>query len=316
MSNLHKLKNSDVRNYESAKEIGIQATADKFNICVESVKRSIRRAKETGDREPFEKSKSRLLHEISELYTKEELKALANSLYKERPKRLLSFDGDEVRIGIMTDTHIGSKFFNPSWFATALQEFEDYNCSLIIHTGDVTEGMSNRPDHFLSLEKVGYKAQKEYAISLFQDVQIPIYAIAGNHDEWYLKAIGADIVEDISKELPNFHYLGMHEADITINGVRVKLWHGKDGAAKTISLRPQNILDILADKPDLLLLGHDHKRIYFKQDKTHVIACGALSEQTDFMRYSKLKNMAGFNIVDLIIRDGSIIKIAPMFYDL
>jgi predicted MPP superfamily phosphohydrolase len=57
--------------------------------------------------------------------------------------------------------------------------------------------------------------QKKYAVELFgQWTDTDIYAISGNHDRWYIKSNGANIVGDIDRELKNFEVV-YKPADIT-----------------------------------------------------------------------------------------------------
>ena len=173
-----------------------------------------------------------LYSQLKERFTVDELKAIASGTRKETDSRtqVINFDCEEIVFGALTDSHIGSKYTDESYIVSALEEFEKQNCSFFIHAGDVTEGMSGRDGHTYELTHIGYKAQKEASVRLFSKWKKPAYYLSGNHDLWYMNKanIGADIVEDITQNIPNAVYLGQHEGDLIINGVTLKLWHGED----------------------------------------------------------------------------------------
>ena len=113
----------------------------------------------------------------------------------------------------------------------AFEEFKKEKVDFIVHSGDVFEGMSNRPGHIYELDQIGYDKQKGYGIKLFgQWTDTPIYAIDGNHDQWFIKSNGARIVSDLDSAIPNFNFIGHGEGDISLKGkATLKLWHGEDG---------------------------------------------------------------------------------------
>lgn len=125
-----------------------------------------------------------LLLKIKSRYSPTELQVIANG--NTSPTEIgeghLSFEGEDVCFGVMGDTHIGSKYTNEAFVDAALEEFDKKNCAFFLHTGDVSEGMSGRDGHCYELTHIGYKAQKEAAIKVFQPWKKPSYFIAGNHD--------------------------------------------------------------------------------------------------------------------------------------
>jgi len=217
---------------------GEEQTLNKFDISSESLNRYLREAKERG-LEGIGISKS--IRDIISNYSESELLAIAKGGrvmpgYAKPP--LISFEGERIRIGHITDTHIGSAYFNDERLYQAFDEFKKEKVDFITHSGDVTEGMSHRPGHIYELTELGYDKQKEKAVSLFsQWGDTDIYAIDGNHDRWYIKSNGAIVVKDIASVLSNFHFLGHDEADISLKGkVVLKLWHGEDGNSYALCL--------------------------------------------------------------------------------
>jgi predicted phosphodiesterase len=261
-----------------------------------------------------------LLLKIKTRYSDVELQAIANGKASkiERGVSHLTFEGEEICFGVMGDTHIGSKYTDERYIQAALDEFTKRGCSFFVHTGDVTEGMSGRDGHCYELTHIGYKAQKEAAIKAFTPWTRPSYFIAGNHDAWFMNKgnMGADVVEDICKELPNSKYLGINEGDIFINGCNIRLWHGEDSSSYAVSYRLQKLVESFSggNKPGCLLAGHTHKQGYFFERNIHTLSTGAIQFQSAWMRYKRLAAHTGFHVVKMAIRDGQVVWFEPRFY--
>lgn len=300
-------------------EIG---AAELLGITVESLKRRIREAKELDIyKESATTIQSKYLNKILETYSEAELKIIAEGKTQilEKSKKLdINFEGNRVKIGVMTDTHIGhQKFYEQRLFA-AFEEFKKRKVDFVCHAGDVTEGMSHRPGHIYELTHLGYDQQKKYAVELFgQWTDSPIYAIDGNHDRWFLKSNGALIVKDIDRELSNFHFIGHDEGDIKLNdNVSIRLWHGEDGNSYALSYRVQKILESLqgGDKPSIMFCGHTHKYVKLFERNVHAISIGCLEDQTKWMRGKRLAANPGFGIYDITFNNNGITRLNESFY--
>jgi len=259
------------------------------------------------------------LESIAKRYSKEELSLLAkgrliNAEQQARP--VINFDGDDVVIGFCTDTHWGTKYSPKEYWTAFLDECKREGVSMILHAGDVTEGMSGRPDHVYSLTHVGFSAQIDYAVELFSMTDLPIYCIDGNHDRWGIKSGGVMVVSDIAKRCRNVTYLGHDEADVVIKGSVWRLFHGEDGSSYASSYRVQKLIESFTGgtKPNVLLVGHTHKQIYIFERNIHAVSGGAMCRQSAWMRSKKLVNHDGFHIIRATIRDGQVVRFSPTFY--
>lgn len=257
--------------------------------------------------------------QISGRYSADELRAIAagrgiNPTQQSRP--IVNFSGDIVTIGYFTDPHIGSRFFDDSLWLSFLAECRAQKVQRILFTGDLIEGMSNRPDQIYSLSDIGFSAQMEHAERLLSMSEFPIDAIDGNHDRWGLKSGGVFAVRDIAKRIPGMTFLGHDCADVIINGSKWRLWHGEDGSSYATSYRIQKIIESFTggDKPNVLLCGHTHKQAYIFDRNIHAVSGGALSTQSDWMRSKRLPNHTGFHIIRATIRDSEIVSFSPTFY--
>lgn len=136
---------------------------------------------------------------------------------------------------------------------------------------------------------------------------------------WYMKKgdIGANIVKDICEKLPNAHYLGMHEGDVTVGNCKIKLWHGEDGSSYSTSYRLQKIVESFSggEKPAILLCSHTHKQGYFFERNIQVVSLGSMQKQSAWMRYKRLAAHVGFFIIKMSIdREGHVLWFEPRWY--
>lgn len=215
----------------------------------------------------------------------------------------INFSGKKVCFGAISDTHMGSIYYHKNWFREAFRIFNRENCKFITHSGDITDGLSNRPGHVYKLTHIGYDQQKKFAINQFKTHnknKIPIYCVDGNHDRWFIKSSGAIIVKDIANEVDELHFLGHDIADIKLKNLIIKLWHGEDGSSYATSYRPQKIVESLTggEKPDILIAGHVHKQGYFFERHIHVVSAGAMCSQSSYMKSKRLANHAGFSVIE------------------
>ena len=260
------------------------------------------------------------LQAIADRYTPEEIRLLAqghrhNPEQRERP--VINFDGHEFVAGFCTDTHWGSQYSPREYWTAFLTECRRLGVKTIFHSGDVTEGMSNRPDHVYSLTHIGYSAQIDYAVELFNEASdFTIYVIDGNHDRWGIKSGGVMVVQDIAKRCPHVHYLGHDEADIPINGTIWRMFHGEDGSSYATSYRVQKLIESFTGgtKPHVLLVGHTHKEISMFERNIYAVSGGAMCRQSSWMRSKKLVNHDGFHILRATIGEGQVKSFSATFY--
>ena len=116
--------------------------------------------------------------------------------------------------------------------------------------------------------------------------------IAGNHDLWWIKKCGADIVRDICSKREDLHYLGSDCEDLKIGRLKIRLYHGKGGGSYAKSYKIQKYLDSIAPEeiPHILQTGHIHQAFYMKQGNTHCFQTSCLQDLTPFERSMGFNN--------------------------
>lgn len=214
-------------------------------------------------------------------------------------------DLSHLRLLLISDTHLSSKYDRVDildyLYDKALATATDY----VLHAGDVTDGLSNRPEHIYTLKYTSYTEQRDYVVHEYPSTPIPTYLISGNHDLWWLKKCGADIVEDIASLRPDLHYLGSDCEDINIGRLRIRLYHGKSGQSYARSYKLQKYLDSIPAEslPHLLVTGHIHQAFYMKQGNTHCFQTSCLQDLTPFERSMGFNNDKSVWWVDVYFDD-------------
>lgn len=318
--------------FECAEEYGTDFAASKYGISRETVRRKCREVKsylkenESKTKEKEVKdivTREKYAEIIADKYSLAELKAISQGFNPNTSPIEPIHDfvsGDWVKIGVLSDTHLGSKYTNPNFIYDAFEIFDQEDVDMIAHSGDVHEGMSNRAGHVYELSHIGYTAQKNHSVGVFKHwTKTPMYFIDGNHDRWFVKNSGAYIVEEMCKDIPNAIYLGQDEGTIWLNAektVDCRLWHGEDGNSYATSYRLQKLVESFAggSKPNVLIAGHVHKQGNFMIRNVHCFSAGCIQAQTPWMRSKRLAAHPGFWILNLKVGDYGISRIQSEWF--
>jgi len=199
---------------------------------------------------------------------------------------------EHLKLLLISDTHLASKFDRVDILRYLYQEAEDRNVDYILNSGDIVDGLSGRPQQIFELKETSYTGQRDYAIDKYPKSDIPTYMISGNHDLWWVRQCGADIVKDICSKRDDLHYLGSDCEDLMIGKLRIRLYHGAKGQSYAKSYRLQKYLDSIPSEelPHILQTGHIHQSFYMKQGKTHCFQTSCLQDLTPFERSQGYNN--------------------------
>lgn len=297
-------------------QIGRCKLSSVANVSLPMAQRFLKKQRQATINHSQEKGRVATAIATSGLSEQEVLMLLQSA--KNTPKKVASshkWGRDSFKIGVVADTHFGHQKSNGEWWARTCDFIGREKCQLVLHIGDITEGMSGRPGHIYELDAVGVTAQVNLAAQRLAMLPCSVEAITGNHDAWTMKAVGVDIGEMLQGKLPGkYKHLGADEADVVIDGVTIKLWHGGDGSSYATSYRTQKFIEGLTggEKPHILLSGHAHKSIYHTCRNVMVFESGTLCGQTGWMRGKKLAAHVGFWIIEVWpAPDGGIERIRP-----
>ena len=221
---------------------------------------------------------------------------------------------EHLRLLLISDTHLCSKYDRLDILRYLYDKAEDRGVKHILHSGDFTDGRSTRPEHVYELKELSYDGQVQYCIEKYPKFSGQTYVIQGNHDDWWYKSTGSEIVKSIAKDREDIVYLGPDVADMRIGKLKIRLFHGAGGGAYAKSYKLQKYLDAIPmeERPDILQTGHIHQSFYMKQDKTHCFQTSCLEDQTPYCRGMGLGNDKSCWWLDIDFDDkGNIHSITP-----
>lgn len=229
------------------------------------------------------------------------------------------WDGTKViKIGIMGDTQLGSKYAQLTYLNQFYDICEAYGITDVYHTGDVTEGLKMRVGHEYELYAVSADDMRDDVITYYPKRNgITTHFISGNHDASIFKQVGYDICQAIANARPDMHYLGRDCAVINLTpNCTLELRHPWDGTAYALSYKPQKMVEAMESdsKPNILAIGHYHKAEYLFYRNVHVLQTGCFQAQTPFTRGKGISTHLGGWIVTIRVSDdGTIQGFAPEF---
>jgi len=226
----------------------------------------------------------------------------------------IPYNLEHLKLLLISDTHLCSKYDRLDILRYLYDKAEDKGVKHILHSGDFTDGRSTRPEHIYELKEPSYAGQVEYCVEKYPKFSGNTYAIQGNHDDWWYKSTGSEILKSIAKDRDDIKYLGADSADLKIGKLKIRLFHGVGGLAYAKSYKLQKYLDAtpLEDRPDILQTGHIHQSFYMKQDNTHCFQTSCLEDQTPYCRSLGLGNDKSCWWLDIDFNDkGNIYSITP-----
>ena len=223
-------------------------------------------------------------------------------------------DLEHLKLLLISDTHLCSKYDRLDILRYLYVKADELGVKHVLHSGDFTDGRSNRPEQVYELREPSYEGQVDYCVDKYPTFDGKTYVIQGNHDDWWYKSTGSEIVKAIARRRDDIVYLGADVADMKIGNLKIRLFHGSGGGAYAKSYKLQKYLDTipLAERPDILQTGHIHQSFYMKQDKTHCFQTSCLEDQTPYCRGMGLANDKSVWWVDVDFDDkGNIHQITP-----
>lgn len=221
---------------------------------------------------------------------------------------------EHLKLLLISDTHLCSKYDRLDILRYLYDKAESKGIKHILHSGDFTDGKSHRPEHIYELKELSYEGQVEYCIEKYPAFSGKTYAIAGNHDSWWYKSAGSEIIKSIAKQREDIIYLGNDFADMKIGKLKIRLFHGNGGNSYAKSYKLQKYLDTIPveEKPHILQTGHIHQAFYYKQDNTHCLQTGCLEDLTPYAKSQGFNGDKSCWWLDIDFDDkGNIYKITP-----
>lgn len=200
---------------------------------------------------------------------------------------------DYIKLCLISDTHLCSKYDRIDILNYIYEKANKKGIKYVLHSGDFTDGKSTRPEHVYELKEHSLDGQVEYCVDKYPKVDgITTYTISGNHDDWWYKSTGSEIVKMIADKRDDIVYLGADCADMKIGKLKVRLYHGKSGQSYALSYKIQKYLDAIPmqERPHILQTGHIHQAFYMKKDDVHCFQTSCLEDTTPYTKAMGLAN--------------------------
>jgi len=229
------------------------------------------------------------------------------------------FEGRDLRIGIVSDTHGGSNKEAKKELNTMYEVFKKAEIKVVYHAGDMTAGRGVYRGQDRDLRLWGQDEQVQSVIKTYPKVEgITTYTIGGNHDECLFQTAGApDPLVAIASARKDIKYLGQIEANVKLaNNAILRLSHPDGGGAYALSYLPQKYINAMegGSKPDIIVFGHWHTSFYMNYRNIHSLNAGCFERQNTLLLRKGIMPVIGGWIVDIhISKEGNVNQFAPKF---
>jgi predicted phosphodiesterase len=232
------------------------------------------------------------------------------------PMQLL--DGDRIRFGVVSDTHLCSKECALEELHLAYDYFEREEISTVLHPGDLVAGVGIFKGQHNEITHHTFEDQRDFAVEHYPNrTGITTHIIGGNHDlEGDFGKIGADPVKGVANKRADLEYLGPYSAWLElVNGAYVHLLHGKGGMSYAYSYKMQKLCEAYpaGRKPAALILGHFHVQAGLQARGIQGMFPGCFEwSSKQFGDRLGLTPAVGFHVVEAQLGDdGSVVEWLP-----
>lgn len=224
------------------------------------------------------------------------------------------FAGEEIRLGIVSDTHLGSKHCRLDELHMAYKLLEDEGIETVLHPGDLVCGTGIYPGQINDIDLHTLEAQIDFAAENYPRFKGRTLLIGGNHDlEGAFGKVGANPALAVANQRDDIDYLGDYRATIELEqGTRLYLLHPKGGMGYSADYKVRKLAEGFESgtKPNACFIGHFHRRGDFEARGIQMLLCGCFESGGSLgPRLGLLDPAVGFHIVTMRIGDdGSIVK--------
>lgn len=233
------------------------------------------------------------------------------------------------RVGLVADTHIGSKYAREDVIEELYDWFAAEGIERVYHAGNWIDGEFRFNKYDLLPEAHGMQAQLDLFVARYpKRPGIRTFYVAGDdHEGWYSQREGVDIgrmLEDTAHRAGRHDlvYLGYKEAFITLEHKRTKkharmlVDHPGGGTAYALSYSAQKRVEAAqpGEKPAVWCFGHWHKHGYFVIRGVHVVLVPCTKDLDPFGRKKGLEYTIGGAILEMRQDEGGAIEeVVPRF---
>jgi len=220
------------------------------------------------------------------------------------------------RVGIVSDTHICSKYQQMTLLYDAYKEFDEKKVDFILHGGDVGDGQNMYRGHENEVFRHGAREHRDYIVENYPTSarNTNTYIIGGQHDFCWYKQNGYNMLEEICERRQDLIFRGFFDAKFKIKDLEIGLNHPGGGVSYARSYRIQKYIENmigfitsipLAITPVLQLFGHwhipCHLPMYMGVD---AVSLPCFQSQTPYLTEKGLMPVVGYAIAEIRLDDA------------
>lgn len=248
-------------------------------------------------------------------------KSLKNKDKAEPGEHFLSKSGEQIKIAIFSDTHIGHKQFAKEEMQEFINEAYRQGVRDMFFVGDLTEGhyMSIRPTSIKELEAVGFDDQVDLASSVLPRLEgLTYHMISGNHDGTFSRNAFANPIKTLARERDDVKFLGHNFAKVWLNEeIDITLVHPTDGIGENYSLKMRNHINRAREEKlsKFIFMGHYHKfnHTYYKGINGFIMP--AFVRYSHFMDDKNLRSVIGGIVMTINTnKKGQLVSFLPEYF--
>jgi predicted phosphodiesterase len=265
-----------------------------------------------------------LFHELEEQgYNVEAKDTGEDRLYflpTEIDKRFSLPESNHYRIGLISDTHLGSDAEHLKELHEYYDRLQDRGITRVFHCGDISDGWKVHTGHLNEIkdEAAGWGNLKEYVIENYPERDsITTHFIEGNHDNKFYNRNNIRFGRLLGNRRPDLHYCGNSQATFNLtDDIDLELIHPSGGKPYTTGYRLQTLYRERNpdERPSIAGVGHLHGSMYAQTEGVHGLYAGAWKGTTTYGKRKGHQAKIGGWILDIDIKDGSIAQIVPQWH--
>jgi len=215
------------------------------------------------------------------------------------------------RIGLVSDTQMGSKYQQVTLLHDAYADFDKRQVDFVLHAGDVTDGRDMYRGQLEETFLHGADEQKDYVVKSFPHLARGrrTYMIGGQHDRSFYRDKGYNIIRAICQERKDLVDRGFYKAEFSVKGLKVGLQHPGGGVAYARSYRMQKIIEGMmgfintipaANAPVLQIFGHWHIPCHLPAYMgIDAVSLPCFQSQTPYLEQHGLMPMVGYAVAEI-----------------
>lgn len=260
------------------------------------------------------------------------------------PIDIENLHSNTIKIGVVSDTHLCSRYQQLSILHTAYEDFERQGVDFAVHGGDLVDGSPEMHVGMMHEQFVHtFEGQIDYVAEHYPKTdKFKTYIRRGNHDESWIKSNAGDPVRMVCQKREDLIYLDPSNSAFRHAGSAplVQVYHPSGGNPYAKSYRGQRLYDAVISKsisdalgsviqeshsetngmsagihidlPHCIVIGHLHVFNMFLEGATHVINAPCLQSQTPYLLGKQLSPFVGYMTLEFEFDDSNnIIMFTP-----